>query len=256
MPPSAPFTTSRSLLCSFSSSSSPQSRGNAETLALAMPCPPPHPGLGRLPLVVYPGPAHLHPAFPASARPSTVYPPPLCNLAFLAALLWRTPLSVLVVPMLGALQFFSPHPPFLYMVLRSASSLAPGPASLPMLHFLIHDSIRRHPFPSPGDANAPGAPIHAPPLAQLPPIFHTLGLSSPGVPQPPFPSFIDHLPISFSGIDSLLSWGSLSTPSPPTFSRARGNVFLSRHMRCCIIRPGDGAWFFFTPLWGVEVAHL
>ena len=72
------------------------------------------------------------------------------------------------------------------------------------IHFLVHDSICRHPFPSPADAHAPGAAIHALPPTPLPPIFHTLGLSPPGVPQPPFPSFIDHLSMYFPGIASLL----------------------------------------------------
>ena len=80
------------------------------------------------------------------------------------------------------------------------------------LHFLIHDSICRNPLPS--DADAPGDAIHALPPAHLPPIFHTLGLSPPGVPQPPFPSFIDHLSMHLPGIASLLVPSTAPRPLP------------------------------------------
>ena len=80
------------------------------------------------------------------------------------------------------------------------------------LHFLIHDSICRNPLPS--DADAPGDDIHALPPAHLPPIFHTLGLSPPGVPQPPFPSFIDHLSMHLPGIASLLVPSTAPRPLP------------------------------------------
>ena len=84
------------------------------------------------------------------------------------------------------------------------------------LHFLVHDSICRHLFPAPGpaDANAPGAAMHALPPAPLPPIFHTFGLSPPGVPQPPFPSFIAHLSTYFPGIASLLVPSTAPRPLP------------------------------------------